>query len=321
MKRRTLIQAASGFAALAGVAHVRAQSAPPPAKIICPFAPGAGSDAMARYIAAELGKAQNRTYVVDNRAGAGGALGADLVAKSAPDGQTLLFIASPFTTVAATDQQPHYDPGQFAPIAIMGAGPLLFAAHPSLPGNDLKEAIAHIAQNPGKYNYGSAGNGSINHLIVELLKEKTRTSIVHIPYKGIAPATTDVIAGQLQIITGTVPALMPFIREGKLKALAVTTRARSPGVPGVPGMGELGYPDFDVNNYWGLMAPPGTPAAIYGELNAIVNKLIVTPTFTARLRQDATEPSPMEPAAITSFLTADVARWRSLIKAANLSVS
>ncbi len=319
MQRRSLIQAASGLAALAAVAPLRAQSTAP-IKIIVPFAPGAGSDAMARFIGSELGKTLGRQFVIDNRTGAGGAVGADLVAKSPPDGQTLLFIASPFTTVAATDGAPHYDPAQFAPVGIMGAGPLLFASHPSLPGNDLREAIAHIAKNPGKYNYGSAGNGSINHLVVELLKQRTGTSIVHIPYRGIAGATTDLIAGQIQLITGSVPALMPFIKDGKIKALALTSRGRAASVPGVPGMEELGFSDFDVNNYWGLMAPPGTPAAITNVLNAEINKLIAQPAVAARLRQDATEPTPMDGPAILAFLTADVARWRGLIKTANLNV-
>jgi tripartite-type tricarboxylate transporter receptor subunit TctC len=320
MQRRSLIKAASGLATLAAAAQLRAQPSQP-IKIIVPFAPGAGSDAMARFIGSELGKALGRQFVIDNRTGAGGAVGADLVAKSAPDGLTLLFIASPFTTVAATDGAPHYDPVQFAPVGIMGAGPLLFASHPSLPGNDLREVMAHISKHPGKYNYGSAGNGSINHLVVELLKQRSATSIVHIPYRGIAGATTDLIAGQIQLITGSVPALMPFIKDGKIKALALTSRRRAPSVPGVPGMEELGFGDFDVNNYWGLMAPPGTPAAITGVLNAEINRLIVQPTVAARLRQDATEPTPMDGPAILAFLTADIARWRGLIKAAGLKVS
>jgi tripartite-type tricarboxylate transporter receptor subunit TctC len=320
MQRRSLIKAASGLATLAAAAQLRAQPSQP-IKIIVPFAPGAGSDAMARFIGSELGKALGRQFVIDNRTGAGGAVGADLVAKSAPDGLTLLFIASPFTTVAATDGAPHYDPVQFAPVGIMGAGPLLFASHPSLPGNDLREVMAHSSKHPGKYNYGSAGNGSINHLVVELLKQRSATSIVHIPYRGIAGATTDLIAGQIQLITGSVPALMPFIKDGKIKALALTSRRRAPSVPGVPGMEELGFGDFDVNNYWGLMAPPGTPAAITGVLNAEINRLIVQPTVAARLRQDATEPTPMDGPAILAFLTADIARWRGLIKAAGLKVS
>ena len=320
MQRRFLIKAASGLAAIAATGQIWAQS-PGPIKIIVPFAPGAGSDAMARFIGAELGRALGRQFLIDNRTGAGGAVGADLVAKSAPDGLTLLFIASPFTTVAAAEGLPHYDPAQFAPIGIMGVGPLLFASHSSLPGNDLREVVAHISKNPGKYNYGSAGNGSVNHLVVELLKQRTRTSIVHIPYRGIAGATADLIAGQIHLITGSVPALMPFIKDGKIKALALTSRRRAPSVPGVPGMEELGFADFDVNNYWGLMAPPGTPAAITNVLNVEINRLIVQPAVAARLRQDATEPTPMDGPSVSAFLSADVARWRGLIKSANLNVS
>ena len=262
-----------------------------------------------------------RQYIVDNRTGAGGALGADFVAKSPPDGLTLLFVASPFTTVAAAGGIPRYDPLQFAPVAIMGAGPLLFVSHPSLPGNDLKEAIAHIKANPGKYNYGSAGPGSINHLIVELLKHRTGASLVHVPYKGIAAATTDLLSGEIQFLTGSVPALMPFIKEGKMKALALTSKGRAPSVPGVPGMEELGFADYDVNNYWGLMAPPGTPAAITTELNTAIRQLVATPAVAARLRQDATEPTNLDPDGVRAFIAADLERWKQLIVSAKLNLS
>ncbi|RZJ20230.1 MAG: tripartite tricarboxylate transporter substrate binding protein, partial [Haliea sp.] len=259
-------------------------------------------------------------YIVENRTGAGGAVGADFVAKAPADGNTLLFIASPFTTVAASGGIPKYDPTHFAPVAIMGAGPLLFVSHPSLPGNDLKEAVAYMKVNPGKCNYGSAGPGSINHLVVELLKQRTNTAIVHIPYRGIAFATTDLLAGQLQFMTGSVPALMPYIKDGRIKALALTTKDRVPSVPGVPGMEELGFKDFDVNNYWGLMAPPGTPASITGELNAAVNKLIAQPAVTARLRQDATEPTAMDGAGIMQFISRDFDRWKHLITSTKMQL-
>ena len=319
MKRRSLIQAAGGLAAFCGMAQLRAQTAAV-SRIIVPFAPGAGSDAMARFFAAELTKSLGRQFLVDNRTGAGGAIGADMVAKSPPDGQTLLFIASPFTTVAAAGGTPKYDPTQFAPVAIMGAGPLLFVSHPGLPGNNLRETIDHIKTNPGKYSYGSAGSGSINHLLVELLKQRTSTAIVHIPYRGIAFSTTDLLAGQLQFMTGSVPALMPFIKDGRIKALALTSKDRASSVPGVPGMEELGFKDFDVNNYWGLMAPPGTPAAITSELNAAINKLIAQPAVTARLRLDATEPTNLEGPAISAYLVADLNRWKYLISSTNMKL-
>lgn len=319
MKRRVFIQSAGLFAAAIGMPQLRAQTSAA-TRIICPFAPGAGSDAMARFIAAELGKALGRPFVVENRTGAGGAVGADFVGKSAPDGQTLLFVASPFTTVAASGGQPAYEPGLFAPVAIMGSGPLLFASHPALPGNDLREAMAGIKSQPGRYNYGSAGNGSINHLVVELLKQRAGAALVHIPYRGIAFATTDLLAGQIHFMTGSVPALMPFIKEGKVKALALTTRSRVPSVPGVPGMEELGFSDFDVRNYWGLMAPPGTPTAITGELNATISKLVVQPDVAARLRQDATEPSPMDGPRVAAFIAADLNRWKQLIVSAKLNL-
>lgn len=321
MKRRSLIQAAGGLAAACALPMLRAQTTGAITKIIVPFAPGAGSDAMARFFGSELSMAMNRQFVVENKTGAGGALGADFVAKSAPDGQTLLFIASPFTTVAASGGTPKYEPLQFTPVAIMGTGPLLFASHASLPGIDLRESIAHIKTNPGKYNYGSAGNGSINHLVVELLKQRTRTSIVHIPYRGIAFASTDLIGGQIQFMTGSVPALMPHIKDGKIKALALTSKGRAPSVPGVPGMEELGFKDFDVNNYWGFMAPPGTPAAITSELNAAINKLIAQPAVAARLRQDATEPTSLEGAGIMAFINADLERWKHLITSTNMKLT
>lgn len=321
MKKRTLIQAVGAAAAACAFPQLRAQTSGPITRIIVPFAPGAGSDAMARFFGAELGKVLNRQVVVENKTGAGGALGADFVAKSAPDGQTLLFIASPFTTVAAAGAVPKYEPSQFAPVAIMGAGPLLFASHVSLPGNDLRESIAHINKNPGKYNYGSAGNGSINHLVVELLKQRTSTSLVHIPYRGIALATTDLIAGQIQFMTGSVPALMPYVKDGRVKALALTSKSRAPSVPGVPGMEELGFKDFDVNNYWGLMAPPGTPAAITSLLNGAINKLIAQPAVAARLVQDATEPTTLDGPAIMNFINADLERWKQLITSTNMKLT
>lgn len=289
-------------------------------RIIVPFAAGAGSDSMARFFAQELGKSMKRSFIVENRVGASGAIGADFVAKAAPDGNTLLFIASPFTTVAAGNPQPKYDPLEFSPVAIMGIGPLMFVAHPSVPGKNLAEVIAYAKKNPGKLNYGSAGAGGINHLVMELLKLETNTFIVHIPYRGIAPATIDLVGNQLQILTGSVPALLPFIKDGRVKALAVTSRKRISVAPDVPGMEELGFKGFDVNNYWGFVAPPKTPVAITQKLNDEVNKLLTAPAVMARLRQDATEPSPLPLSFISAMLVTDLNKWKNLVQKAKLQL-
>ena len=289
-------------------------------RIVVPFAAGAGSDAMARFFAQELGKSMQRTFVVENRVGASGAIGADFVAKAAPDGNTLLFIASPFTTVAAGNPQPKYDPMDFAPVAIMGVGPLMFVAHPSVPGKNLNDVMDYAKKNPGKLNYGSAGAGGINHLVMELLKLETGTFMVHIPYRGIAPATIDLIGNQLQVLTGSVPALLPYIKDGRVKALAVTSRKRISVAPDVPGMEELGFKGFDVNNYWGFVAPPKTPVTITQRLNDEVNKLLTMPAVIARLRQDATEPSPLSLPMISTMLLSDLNKWKRLIAAAKLQL-
>ena len=320
MKRRTFFGRVGALATLGGgVVGARAQQAI--TKIVVPFAPGAGSDGIARFFASELTKSTGRPFVVENRTGAGGAIGADWVAKAPADGLSLLMISSPFTTVAATGGAPHYDPTQFAPVAIMGQGPLLFVSNAALPGNNLRETVAHIRANPGRYSYGSSGNGGINHLLVELLKYQAGISMVHIPYRGIGGAIADLLAGQIQFMTGSLPALLPHIKDGKLKALAVTSKARSPGEPSIPGMGELGFRNFDVSNYWGFVATPGSPAAIVEPLNNEINRIASLPQGVALLRQYTSEPTPMTPCAIRNFLAADVAQWRNLIKATKLQVS
>ncbi len=318
MQRRTFVQRLAALGC-ASTAWSSAWSQSAALKVVVPFAPGAGSDAMARYFGSALSTALGRQVVVENRTGAGGAIGTEAVAKAAPDGNTLLFIASPFTTAAAIGQKPEYDPTAFAPVAIMGKGPLMFAANVNVPGRDLREVMDHVKRNPAKLNYGSAGVGSVNHLILELLKQQTGSYIVHIPYRGIAAATTDLMAGEVQLITGSVPALMPFVKDGRIKALALTTAERASAVPGVPGMRELGFKDFDVNNYWGLAAPPKTPLALTQALNQAINKIVAQPDVRARLLQDATEPETMNVEAVGRFIASDLAKWKKLIQSGKLN--
>lgn len=321
-RRAWLARAGMAALALPGLA-ARASTWPErPVKIIVPFAPGAGTDAMGRLIASQLAGQLGASVVVENRTGASGALGAQAVAASAPDGHTLLLAAAPFTTVpAAVPGLAGYDPlGHFEPVGMLAHGPLVWAVNARLPASTLQELVAHARQNPGRLNYGSAGVGGINHLVLELLKVRTGTFITHIPYRGIAPATVDAISGEIQIVTGTIPALAPHIREGRLKALAVTSARRSPALPQVPSMAEAGLPDFNVLNYFALMAPRGTPAAVVGRLNAGLALMANAPEVRQRLQVDALEAATGTPHDLQRFLQQDFEGWKLVVKRQNLQI-
>lgn len=322
LSRRQALVLSAGAAASLVAPHAGAQGYPDrPVKIIVPFAPGAGTDAMARLIAKHLGEVMGGTFVVDNRAGASGAIGTQLVAQAPADGYTLLLVASPFTTVAASLPSANYDPlRQFAPVGMIATGPLVWAANANLPANNMKELVTLARQKPGALNYGSAGAGGVNHLVLELLKSRTGTFITHIPYRGIAPATMDMIAGQVQLITGTIPALLPFIKDGRIKPLAVTSAKRSSALPDVPSMTEAGLSGIDVVNYFALMAPAGTPASIITPLNAAINKVVTLPEVVARFKADAVEAAPGSPALLGHFIEADYRAWRNVVKTQNLKI-
>ncbi len=290
-------------------------------RIIVPFAPGAGTDAMGRLMAQKLGDVLGGSFVVENRAGASGAIGTQHVAQQAADGYTLLLVASPFTTVAASLPSAGYDPlRQFVPIGMIATGPLVWAANTKLPVNNMRELVALAKSRPGALNYGSAGAGGVNHLVLELLKSRTGTFITHIPYRGVAPATLDMIADQVQLVTGTIPALLPFIKDGRVKALAVTSAKRSAALPDVPSMAESGLAGIDVVNYFALMAPTGTPPAIVNRLNAAINQIVGMPEVVARFRNDAVEAAPGSPALLGHFIEADYRAWRNVVKTQNLVI-
>jgi tripartite-type tricarboxylate transporter receptor subunit TctC len=259
--------------------------------------------------------------VVDNRAGASGAIGTQFVAQAPADGYTLLLVASPFTTVAASLPSANYDPlRQFTPVGMIATGPLVWATNTKVPVTSMKELVNLARQKPGALNYGSAGAGGVNHLVLELLKARTGTFITHIPYRGVAPATMDMVGGQIELVTGTIPALLPFIKNGSIRALAVTSAKRSPALPDVPSMTEAGLPGIDVVNYFALMAPAGTPAAIVTALNTAINKVVALPDVVARFRADAVDAAPGSPAQLGYFLEADYRAWRNVVKTQNLKI-
>jgi len=290
-----------------------------PIRLIVPFPPGAGTDTVARFVAQKLAESMAATIVVENKTGAGGAIGAAEVAKADPDGYTLLFVASPFTTVAAASKQAGYDPvQQFVPVAPIAVGPLAFVVHPDVPAATMREFIDFARRNPGKLNYGSAGAGSVNHLALELFKARTGTTITHVPYRGIADATKDLLGGQLQAMTASIPATLPLAAEKRVRVLAVTGERRIPQLPDVPSWQEQGVADANVVNYWGIVAPAGTPRDVVAKLNAASQTLLAQPDVKARLEREGAELVPGAPERLGALIERDLAGWRRLIAEAKL---
>jgi tripartite-type tricarboxylate transporter receptor subunit TctC len=292
-----------------------------PIRLIVPFPPGAGTDTVARFVAQKLGESMKASILIENRTGAGGAIGATEAARADPDGYTLLFVAGPFTTVAASAKNPGYDPvRQFTPVAPIAAGPLAFVVGNDVPANTIREFIALAKQNPGKLNYGSAGTGSINHLALELLKARAGIDVVHVPYRGIADATKDLLAGNIQAMTASIPATLPQVAEKRLKVLAVTGTKRIPQLPNVPSWEEEGVPNANVINYWGIVAPAGTPAAIVARLNAETQKVLAQPEVRERLEREGAEIISGLPERLGALIEADLAGWKKLIVDAKITL-
>jgi len=259
------------------------------------------------------------TVVVENRTGAGGAIGAAEAAAAAPDGHTLLFVASPFTTVAAAAKNPGYDPLRFVPVAPIAVGPLAFVVGKDVPANTMREFVALARNMPGKLNYGSAGAGSVNHLALELLNVRAHIVVVHVPYRGIADASKDLLGGSIQAMTASIPAALPLAADRKVKVLAVTGPKRIPQLPDVPSWAEEGVPDANVINYWGIVAPAGTPRAIVARLNTEMQKVLAQPEVRERLEREGAELVPGPPEQLGAIIEGDLAHWKKLIVEAKLS--
>ncbi len=321
LRRRTFLAALAAAATLAAGPALPADPWPAkPIRVVVPFTPGAGTDTVARYVAQKLGETMNATVVVENRTGAGGAIGAAEVAKADPDGYTLLFVASPFTTVAAASKSAPYDPvRQFVPVAPIAVGPLAFVVHPDLPVATMREFIDHAKRHPGRINYGSAGPGSVNHLAIELFMARTGTQITHVPYRGIADATKDLLGGQLQAMTASIPATLPLAADRRVKVLAVTGERRIPQLPGVPSWQEQGVPDANVVNYWGLVAPVGTPRDVIARLNDAVRQVLAQPDVKARLEREGAELVPGAPERLGALIERDLTGWRRLVVESRLT--
>jgi tripartite-type tricarboxylate transporter receptor subunit TctC len=298
---------------------VQAQSWPArPIRYIVPFPPGAFNDTLARTLAAELPKTLGQPVVVENRPGGNTIIGTEFAAKSPPDGYTLFGAALPFSVIQSLYKTSFDVTKDFAPITLAGITPNLLVAHPGAPINSVKELIAYAKANPGRLNYASTGNGTSNHLSFELFKAMTQTDVTHIPYKGSAPAVTDLIAGQVQVMFDNTPNVLPHVRAGKLKALAVSTKARTPYAPEVPSVDEAGVPGYDVSVWFGVLTVAGTPREVVQRLNTETVRILSSAEIKDRFGKVGVDVVAGTPEHFSAFLKSEVDRWAKVVRDAGI---
>jgi tripartite-type tricarboxylate transporter receptor subunit TctC len=318
-----LVRLAAFAASALAAATACAQGYPnKPIRMIVGFPPGGGTDVVARVIGAKVSEWWGQAVAVENRPGATGTIGADVVAKSSPDGYTLLMghVNSHGIAPNLFAKLP-YDPiKDFAAVAYVGYVPNVLAVHPSVPARSVKELVALAKSKPGQMNYASSGNGSTQHLAGEMFKQLTGTDIVHIPYKGSGDAIKDLLAGTVNMNFDTMPPVLPHIHAGKLRGLAISTPRRLPQLPDVPTFEEEGIKGFDVTNWYGVMAPAGTPRDIVAKLNADINKAMQVPEVRARLEAVGTQLREQSAAEFETFMKAEVVKYSKLIKDANIRI-
>lgn len=319
IKRRTLLQATPLMLTLPAWGQTAFPSKP--IRYIVPVAPGGGSDFVGRTVTERWGQLLKQTIVVDNQSGGGGTIAAQATARATPDGYTLMqgYVATHGTS-PATRKLPYDAIRDFTPIGMIGGTPNVLVVNASLPVNNLKEFVAYLRQNPGKLSYGSAGAGSLTHLTMELFKQQVNSFMVHIPYRGIAPAFTDLIGGQTQAMFPGLAAAVPHIRSGRVRPLAVTGLVRHPQFKDVPTLDESGFKGFDAQQWYGVVGPAGIPAAVVKTLNDSLVAVLAMPDLREKLSIEALEPMPMSPEAFAEFMRADITRWTQLAKARGIQL-
>jgi tripartite-type tricarboxylate transporter receptor subunit TctC len=312
---------AAGLAAAFLAQPALAQSYPSkPIRLIVPFAAGGGNDNIARLVGKRVSDSMGQPLVIDNRPGAGGVLGAELAAKSAPDGYTLFLggVGSHALNPNLIEKLP-YDPiGDFAPVALLARAPLILVVHPSVPARDVAEFVAYARKNPGKLNFASNGNGTSAQLAAVMFDSMAGVDMVHVPYKGLAPALTDLLSGQVQLMFSSVVAILPHVRAGKLRALAVTGTKRMAALPELPTIAESGFPGYEASSWYGILAPAGTPREIVTKLNAELTKALQQPEVRTSLLAEGAEPAGGSPEQFAAYIRTEKERMGKLIRDAKI---
>ncbi|MBM3372590.1 MAG: tripartite tricarboxylate transporter substrate binding protein [Betaproteobacteria bacterium] len=291
-----------------------------PVRIVVPFAPGGANDVIARVVAQRLTEPLGQQVLVDNRGGAGGAIGADMVAKSPPDGYTLL-LANPGPNAINPVLQPKtpYDPiRDFSMITLMAVSPQVLVVHPSMPVKSVKEFIAMARARPGQINYGSSGTGAITHLAMEFFKARTKTDIVHIPYKGANIALTELIGGQVSAIFAALGSIQPMLSSQRIRVIGVGAAERTPLLPGVPAIAESGVTDFEVVNWFGIVGPAGMPRPVVERLNRAINQVVQSADSKERFAGMGFVPRGTTPEELDRHIRSEITRWGAVIKSQNI---
>lgn len=315
--KKILISLAIMF--VSGVLHAQSGYPNKPITLVVPYPVGGSNDVFARLIAKSLGEALKVAVVVDNRPGASGSTGTLQVSKAAPDGYTLLAVSSSMTTNAAIQEKSGFDPTKnLTAIAMLAKGPFIVAVNDSFPAKDPKQLVALLKANPGKYNYASSGTGSSNQFATELMKVMSGTFALHIPYRGMGPAVTDLIGGQTQILLASGPSLLPQVRNGRIRAIGITSLKPSPIAPELIPMATA-IPGYEFELWWGILAPPGVPSEIVSLLNSQINKILNLPETKAAFLREGAETYPETPAQFASRISGDILRWKNIAKRQNIT--
>ncbi len=323
MTRRTTLRTLAALALAACAPLAQAQNYPTkPVRIVVPYPAGGTTDIIARIAAAQLAERLKQPFVVENRAGASGAIGSVAVSQAAPDGYTLVMgTASSHGINSALQKNLPYDAVKdFAPVTVVASTPNIVVVHPSVPAKTLGELLALAKAKPGTINFGSTSPGGSPHMSAELLKMMAGADLTHVPYKGAAPMLTDLIGGQIQVGFDNLPSTIGFVRSGKVRALAVTTPQRWPGASDIPTVAESGVPGYEVSGWFGLLAPAGTPKAVLDTLQSAVAQAVQQPEVAKQLRDLGAEPVANKPEAFARDIAADVDKWRKVVQATGVKL-
>lgn len=311
---------ATAVALVTAASHAAAAEFPArPVRLVVASSPGGALDVLARLIGPKLTERWGQPVVVDNRAGAGGVIGTEIVASASPDGYNILVIAQGFTANPFLYQKlPYRTPDDFAPITILAYGPNVLVVHPSVKAGTVKELIALARQQPGKLNYATSGIGAASHLAIEMFKRMAGVEMVHVPYKGAGAATAAVVGGQVQLLFTSTGAAMPHIKAGRLRALGVTTTKRTPALPEVPTIAESGLAGFQVDGWYALMAPAKTPKPVIDRIYQDTAAVLKQPDLVARIEAVGLEPAGISPQAFSAYIRAELKKWGTLIREAGI---